>query len=303
MLLQPSVQYTRLDQLAEPHTALTAGTAKSAVTASRHLQQGLMRSEKVHYLTKLVNEKIEQLDRGNRSLKQRFRDLDKQAEQRRTVVRNEQKILQEDLDDAVSYAKEQDEELEALEKHEKATKAKMESELQDMKDRIKVLRLGKEKAQTELASVKVELAAERRKIDVFLDKDRDRLRYAKDVLQTRQLVMRSFAKEAMRVKGQLNPDLADPALEARHKAGRDELRRIQTMREAPVVPPKQAVRRVKTKSMEKPKASEPKPENKYKHVKSRLMKSIESSRNKETRKYVDPRKGRDVAANGNVTRL
>ena len=64
MLLQPSVQYTRLDQLAEPHTALTAGTAKSAVTASRHLQQGLMRSEKVHYLTKLVNEKIEQLARS-----------------------------------------------------------------------------------------------------------------------------------------------------------------------------------------------------------------------------------------------
>lgn len=48
-----------------------------------------MRSEKVYALTKLVQDKIEQLDKGNRTLKQRFRDMDKQAEQRRNVVRNQ----------------------------------------------------------------------------------------------------------------------------------------------------------------------------------------------------------------------
>lgn len=62
------------------------------------------------------------------------------------------------------------------------------------------------------------------------------------------------------------------------------------MRERPAVPQKQAPRRVKTKSMEKPPPEQP-----YKNVKSRLMKSIESTRNKETRKYVNPSKGRDVA--------
>ena len=55
---------------------MTAGTAKSAVTVNRHLKQGLMRSEKVYALTKLVQDKIEQLERGNRSMKQRFRDMD-----------------------------------------------------------------------------------------------------------------------------------------------------------------------------------------------------------------------------------
>ena len=67
----PSTQFTRVDQLVEPGSAaLTAGySSKSAVTVNRHLQQGLMRSEKVYALTKLVNDKIEQLDRGNRTLK------------------------------------------------------------------------------------------------------------------------------------------------------------------------------------------------------------------------------------------
>ena len=160
-----------------------------------------------------------------------------------------------------------------------------------MRDRITAVRLGKEKAQTELDQVQAEIAAERRKFDVFLDKDRDKLRYAKEVLQTRQLVMRSFEKEAMRVKTKGKKSNADLVDDEKYKAGREELRRIQTMRERPVAPPKQTVRRVKTKSMEKPEPQLPS----YKNVRSRLMKSIESTRNKETKKYVNPNKRRDVA--------
>ena len=74
--------------------------------------------------------------------------------------------------------------------------------------------------------MKEEIAAERRKFDVFLDKDRDKLRYAKEVLQTRQLVMRSFEKEAIRIKTKgkkFNNDLID---DEKFKAGREELRRL-----------------------------------------------------------------------------
>lgn len=168
-------------------------------------------------------------------------------------------------------------------------KAKLENELDTMKHRITAIRLGKQKLQHEMDQVKEELAVERKKFDVFLDKDRDKLAYAKEVLQTRQLVMRSFEKEAMRVKGKKpNNDLIE---DERVKAGREELRRIQTMREKPNMPPKVPVRRVKTKSMEKVEPQQP-----YKNVKSRLMKSIESTRNKETRKYVNPNRSRDVGA-------
>ena len=55
--------------------------------------------------------------------------MDKQAEHQRTVVRQEQRILQEDLDDAVYFVKEQDDELEALEKREKAMRTKLQNEL------------------------------------------------------------------------------------------------------------------------------------------------------------------------------
>lgn len=159
-----------------------------------------MRSEKVYALTKLVQDKIEQLEKGNRSMKQRFRDMDQQAEHQRTMVRSEHKVLQEDLDDVISFTQEQDDELAAFAQHEKALKTKLANEVQDMKDRILCMRLGKEKAQGELAEVTAEIAAERRKFDCFLDKDRDKLKYAKDVLQTRALVMRSFEKELARKK-------------------------------------------------------------------------------------------------------
>lgn len=72
-----------------------------------------------------------------------------------------------------------------LEREEKQMKTRLQNELQDMRDRITAVRLGKEKAQSELDVTKEEIAAERRKFDVYLDKDRDKLRYAKEVLQTR----------------------------------------------------------------------------------------------------------------------
>ena len=62
------------------------------------------------------------------------------------MVRSEHKVLQEDLDDVVSFTQEQDDDLAALERHEKALKTKLENEVQDMKDRILCMRLGKEKA-------------------------------------------------------------------------------------------------------------------------------------------------------------
>ena len=61
-----------------------------------------------------------------------------------------------------------------------------------MHDRIKVLKMGKEKQELEYKAIKKELDEEYRKTDVYLDKDRERLTYAKEVCHARWLVMRSF---------------------------------------------------------------------------------------------------------------
>ena len=106
--------------------------------------------------------------------------------------------------------------------------------------------------------------------------------------------MRSFEKEYERNGKTLNLDLGDEKSEAANKAfktGRDELRRLMTLREKPAAV-KQPVKRPKTKSVDKT-ADKPAAK-KYDSVKSRLFRTNEATRMKKTTKYENPHSLRDV---------
>ena len=67
-----------------------------------------------------------------------------------------------------------------------------------MKDRIQVLELGKEASSSEIQVISKELFQEDKRIEVYLERDKEKLKYAQDMLQTRHLVMMSFKKELER---------------------------------------------------------------------------------------------------------
>lgn len=68
----------------------------------------------------------------------------------------------------------------------------------DLKDRIKVVKMGQEKTTGELKQTRQELNQENKKYDRYLERDKERLIYAQNMLKTRRLVHLSYANEIKR---------------------------------------------------------------------------------------------------------
>ena len=68
----------------------------------------------------------------------------------------------------------------------------------DLKDRIKVVKLGQEKTTAELKQTRLDLKEENKKYDRYLERDKERLVYANNMLKTRKLVHLSYANEIKR---------------------------------------------------------------------------------------------------------
>ena len=109
-------------------------------------------------------------------------------------------------------------------------KQKYEKMMGDMQDRIKVLKLAQEKTSGELKQSRQELQAEKRKYDKFLERDRERLVYAQNMLKTRCLVHLSYENEVKRrrQKAALGGAKAEEVSEAMKQA-QAELRRMEEM--------------------------------------------------------------------------
>lgn len=160
-------------------------------------------------------------------------------------------------------------------------KLKYEKMMGDLQDRVKVLKLAQDRTSGELKQSRTELAAEKRKYDRFLERDRERLVYAQNMLKTRRLVHLSYANEVKRRrdKAALGGAKAEEVSEAMAQA-RAELRRMEELATKGTRKKATSNEPVKRKSQSKMRVTQP-----YQSVKSRLYKSIESSRQKETRKY------------------
>lgn len=144
----------------EPNTSLTKGsvftfaqstnTNASIVQHMRHRSQGPMRSEKVYMMTQLIHQKLEQLTGEKHLVKNRFQHIDEEvARQKRAIIAEyEERVVERDaLAEEITETEGTYAELEA---EESAMKAKYEKMMLDMQDRIKVLKLGQEKTQSEL---------------------------------------------------------------------------------------------------------------------------------------------------------
>lgn len=149
----------------------------------------------------------------------------------------------------------------------------------DLQDRIKVIKMGQDKTTSELKSTKQELKQENKKFDRYLERDKEKLVYAQNMLKTRKLVHLSYANE---IKRRETKKLFGPKAEEVSEAmalAQAELRRIQEQENRGSRKKATSNDAIKRKSVPK-KAVQP-----YQNVKSRLYKSIESSRQKETKKY------------------
>lgn len=73
-----------------------------------------------------------------------------------------------------------------------------------MKDRIKAIKLGIERTQTQIAEVQVEIKDESRKFDNWLIRDRERLELLTDNMENRRIVYLSFLREKERQDKKLN---------------------------------------------------------------------------------------------------
>lgn len=182
-------------------------------------------------MTNLINAKIAQMEAKNQQTKQRFKQLDNEFEEEKKEAIQENQDLADELERLEYYGDEQDDELKELDREMERVKAAQEKKLQDMKDRIKAIRMGKETYMKEHDGVMRELRQEKMKTDVYLDKDREKLAYAKEVMQSRWLVMRSYEQEWEREQKRvirLNPDIHNEmTAEEMIAHSRAELRKMQ----------------------------------------------------------------------------
>ena len=200
----------------EPRTAMTKKTKQTAVTAatnmtfatsqikhSRHKSQGPMRSEKVYIMTKIINEKVEQLGFEQDFVKEKYIALDEEADVVKKDIQSfTQSMVLSKAEDAQLLV-DKEEELRSLDQKEKDIRAKYEKMMLDMKDHIKAVVLSQDKAQAELKCVKAELKVERKKYDAFLARDADKLMWAQDLIRCRRLVQVSYENELARVHANL----------------------------------------------------------------------------------------------------
>lgn len=120
-----------------------------------------------------------------------------------------------------------------------------------------------------------ELQVERKKFDRFLMRDRERLGYAKDMLNTRRMVQQSYANEVKRQQ-EKKRILRQKELEMSEAMAlaQEEFRRVQRLGSRDNKRKPGSIEERKKRSVSK----SSKQGDQYHAVKSRLFKSIESSR-------------------------
>lgn len=150
----------------EPKTALTKNSkitmnSSSIIQHSRHKSQGPMRSEKVYIMTQLINSKVEQLEGEKEYIKSQYQCIDKENDAIKLEIKEQWNYLREEQQFCSELHEDKDHEYEQLCKTEIELKKSHEKQLEDMKDRIKVVKMGQETITTELKDVKHQIKLER----------------------------------------------------------------------------------------------------------------------------------------------
>lgn len=71
--------------------------------------------------------------------------------------------------------------------------------IKDLEDHIRVIQLGQIDVEAEIKEVRAEYKNERKKYEMFLSRDREKLGYATEQLQSRRCVQMSYVNEHKRV--------------------------------------------------------------------------------------------------------
>ena len=131
-------------------------------------------------------------------VKARFKAIDDEVLKRKHVINQEYERKVEFRDKLTHEIQLKDDQITQLDQEEKSVKAKYEKMILDLKDRIKVLKMGQDKTTNELKQTRQELNQENKKFDRYLERDKERLVYAQNMLKTRRLVHLSYANEIKR---------------------------------------------------------------------------------------------------------
>lgn len=75
--------------------------------------------------------------------------------------------------------------------------------IEDLKDHIRVVQMGQTDLEVQIKSTKADYKVERKKYEHFLVRDREKLGYANQMLQTRRMVQLSYENENKRVLAKL----------------------------------------------------------------------------------------------------
>ena len=75
--------------------------------------------------------------------------------------------------------------------------------MEDLKDHIRVIKLGQADLESQIKETKAEYKVEWKKYEHFLVRDREKLGYANQMLQTRRMVQQSYENEHKRVLAKL----------------------------------------------------------------------------------------------------
>lgn len=151
--IQPGSSLAYPKHYKEPQTSLTResaftfasqGTCVSMVQHNRHKSQGPMRSEKVYMMTQMIDQKCEQLAAEKCLVKAKFENIDEEVTEQKEEILGQYRELVEDRDFIDAEIEEKDKTIKDLEDQEKEIKAKYEKMIEDMQDRIKVLKLAQQ---------------------------------------------------------------------------------------------------------------------------------------------------------------
>ena len=116
-------------------------------------------------------------------------------------------------------------ELEHLDAKQESIRLSQLKMLEDLKDHIRVVRMGQDKLHRQIKETKAEYKLERAKYEKFLVRDKEKLMYANDMLSTRRMVLKSYENERKRVIAQLEKDKKLEAEKLAAEEGDADLRR------------------------------------------------------------------------------
>ena len=103
-----------------------------------------MRSEKVYIMTKIINEKVEQLGFEQDFVKEKYIALDEEADVVKKEIQSFTQSMVHDKAEDAQLLVDKEEELASLDQKEKDIRAKYEKMMVDMKDHIKAVVLSQD---------------------------------------------------------------------------------------------------------------------------------------------------------------